>query len=164
MPQSENPNSTFMEYFKYRKNFCESISGNTAGKSLVRLIKPMPAIIMKDDVTSLYHFADNNKSIWEFIETHVPKGKRVLVGVCENDGLTTGERRFNPQMFDQSGNYMMGIGTPVSTCFGRNNPAKICESGVCHIIGHTMFEKYQGRLKYFISGGYGDATTIFYDL
>lgn len=312
VPKSENPNSTFMEYFNYRKEYCKTIFDKISDSSSIRLLKPGNKIVIKDDVTSLYHFfqymetasenatakeyyevvdyiaslmpqyvknkfpqlrpeiaersgdifrwrsnlnvenkidgelikskffnqelkdksiseytkfveeltgkkvligcptrisiaidelgifnnpenykdvdyilfghgtgsslitdtanpdtwrfSDNNNSIWEFIETNVPKGKRVLVGVCEKDGLSVHERRFNPQMFDKSGNYMRGIGNPVSPLFCGNNPAKICESGVRHIIGHTVFEKSNGRLKLFINGGYGDAKTTYYDL
>lgn len=111
-----------------------------------------------------WRFSDNDESIWEFIETNVPKGKRVLVGVCEKDGLTINERRLNPQMFDKSGNYMAGIGNPVSALFGRSYPAKICESGVRHIIGHAEIEKCKGMLKSFMFGAYGDAKIVHYDL
>ncbi|MCQ2753723.1 MAG: hypothetical protein MJ231_01600 [bacterium] len=82
-----------------------------------------------------WRFSDNDKSIWEFIEAKVPKGKKVLVFCCETDGLAkAGKTR--EEMVDLAGKRMFGIGDSVSGAFYRSNPAKICESGIRHIKGH----------------------------
>lgn len=111
-----------------------------------------------------WKFSDNGKSVWEFIEANVPKGKRVLVGTCEEDGLSVAARKALPQMYDKSGAYMFGIGQPVSTDFGRSNPAKICESGVRHIIGHSYIENPRYSIDSFVDSFYGAAKNVYYDL
>ncbi len=111
-----------------------------------------------------WRFSDTDESIWKFIEENIPKGKRVLVGSCEKDSIGLTERKTLEEMYDKSGNYMSGIGAAVNTAFNKNYPAKICESGVRHIIGHTMIEKYQGRIKTFIEGCYGITKNVYYDL
>lgn len=110
-----------------------------------------------------WRFSDSGENIWEFIEKNVPKGKRVLVGCCEEDGLTIQARKALPQMYDKSGQYMYGIGQPVSTFFNKENPMKICESGTRLIIGHTMLEKPQ-KINSFIDSAIGTAKTVYYDL
>ena len=36
-----------------------------------------------------WRFSDNDKSVYEFIEKNVPKGKKVMVLCCETDGIRT---------------------------------------------------------------------------
>ncbi len=122
------------------------------------------SLITDIENSDTWRFSDTDESIWKFIEENVPRGKRVLVGTCEKDGLELTARRAIKEMYDKSGNYMSGIGAVVNTCFNRNYPAKICESGVRHIIGHTMVEKTLGRIKTFINGSYGVSKTVYYDL
>lgn len=121
-----------------------------------------------------WRFSDNNKSVWEFIEENVPKGKKILVGVCEQDKFFNKndvtrtipkERKMMPEMYDKSGNYMFGIGNTVSTAFSEHNPAKICESGKRHIIGHTYLEpKGLDFIESFINSVCGSANTKYYTL
>ncbi|MCQ2740069.1 MAG: hypothetical protein MJ237_07570 [bacterium] len=82
-----------------------------------------------------WRFSDNDKSIWEFIENKVPKGKKVLVFCCETDGLAKAGKT-KEEMIDLSGKMMFGVGNTVDGVFCRSNPAKICESGIRHIKGH----------------------------
>lgn len=110
-----------------------------------------------------WRFSDSGKSVWEFIEENVPRGKRVLVGTCEQDGRIYKERKALSEMYDKSGNYMYGIGNSVSASFNRENPAKICESGTRHIIGHTNL-KTTNDIESFISGCYGKVENVYYDL
>ena len=74
------------------------------------------------------------------------------------------ERRALAEMYDKSGNYMYGIGDTVVASFGMHNPAKVCESGVRHIIGHKYIEKYKGYPDDFINSCYGDVKSVYYDL
>lgn len=111
-----------------------------------------------------WKFSDNGKSIWEFIETHIPKGKKVLVGCCEKDGLTFEARKELQTMYDKSGKYMYGIGEPVSTSFISTKPAKICESGKRHIIGHSYLPAPRRCLDDFINSAYGNVETVYYNL
>lgn len=85
-----------------------------------------------------WRFSDNDKSVWEFIEANVPKGKKVLAMTCETDGL---KKAGKTEMFDRSGQKMSGIGNPVSGWFEESGAAKICESGIRHIIGHVYAPK-----------------------
>lgn len=128
------------------------------------------SLITDIENSDTWHFSDNNVSIWKFIEENVPKGKRVLVGCCEKDkfwradGTIPEERKALAEMYDKSGNYMFGIGNTVCCSFGEDQPAKVCESGVRHIIGHTKIEKYKGLPDTFINSTYGNTKTIYYDL
>lgn len=116
-----------------------------------------------------WRFSDSGESVWEFIEKHVPKGKKVLVGTCEQDkywqasGRIPKERRALPEMYDKSGNYMYGIGNTVSASYSQGQPAKICESGVRHIKGHTYLETCHS-IDDFIDGCYGKVKNVYYDL
>ncbi len=116
-----------------------------------------------------WRFSDSGESVWKYIEANVSKGKRVLVGACEQDkyfkvGGFPKERRALAEMYDKSGNYMYGIGDTVSAGFGMYNPAKVCESGTRHIIGHKYIEKYKGSPDDFINSCYGDVKSVYYDL
>lgn len=110
-----------------------------------------------------WSFSDNGVNIWEFIEQNVPKGKRVLVGCCEKDGFTLSERKSLPYMYDKAGQFMYGIGDTVATSFSKCNPAKICESGKRHIIGHSMLENTR-YIDSFINSAIGTAKNVYYDL
>lgn len=117
-----------------------------------------------------WRFSDSDESVWKFIEENVPRGKRVLVGVCEkdrfynSDGRFPVERRRQPEMYDNSRKYMFGIGDTVHCDFGREHPAKICESGLRHIIGHSTIERYKGYLTSFIHSTYGKVQNVYYNL
>lgn len=83
-----------------------------------------------------WRFSDNDKSVYEFIEKNVPKGKKVMVLCCETDGIRKAGKTAE-EMFDRTGNRMYGIGNEVWATWAHQNEAiKICESGVRHIIGH----------------------------
>lgn len=87
-----------------------------------------------------WRFSDNDKSIWEFIENNIEKGKKALVFCCETDGLRKAGKTAE-QMIDKNGNKMNGIGFPVSGYFDNSGPAKIVESGIRHIIGQCNASK-----------------------
>lgn len=114
-------------------------------------------------------FSDTGESVWEYIEKNVPKGKKILVGTCEQDkywradGMIPKQRKEMKEMYDKSGNYMYGIGNSVSAAFGISQPAKICESGKRHIVGHTYIENYND-ISSFIDGCYGKVKNVEYDL
>lgn len=77
-----------------------------------------------------WRFSDNDKSVWEFIEQNIPKGKSVLALCCEK-GSTYGH-------VDLSGNKMIALGNPVSCHDPEWQPLKICESGIRHLKGHIV--------------------------
>lgn len=85
-------------------------------------------------------FSDNGKSIWEYIESNVEPGKKVLVACCETQGLDKAIKAGvkTPEEIKYISEYMPGIGKEViDQGMGEaKNPLKICESGVRHIIGH----------------------------
>ena len=91
------------------------------------------------DIThpNTWRFSDNDKSVWEFIEQNVPKGKRVMVMSCETDGVnkaieagvTTQEEVSNLKKV------LPCIGNGVSGWFEQTGGVKICESGTRKIIG-----------------------------
>lgn len=84
-----------------------------------------------------WRFSDNDKSIWNYIEKNIPKGKQVLVFCCETDGIKKAGIKAE-EMVDKDGKIMYGIGNEVSTWFNEANPVKICESGIRHIKGHLF--------------------------
>lgn len=103
-----------------------------------------------------WRFSDNDKSIWEFIEQKVPKGKKVLVFCCETDGLRKAGKT-TTDMLDRKGQRMYSIGNEVVNDFnGENKPVKICQSGVIHIIGQ-MSEQIGTSAK---SSGIGATPTL----
>ena len=91
------------------------------------------------DIThpNTWRFSDNDKSVWEFIEQNVPKGKKVMVMSCETDGVnkaieagvTTQEEVTNLKKV------LPCIGNMVSCWFEQTGGVKICESGTRKIIG-----------------------------
>lgn len=83
-----------------------------------------------------WRFSDNDKSVYEFIEENVPKGKKVMVLCCETDGIRKAGKTAE-EIIDRNGNRMYGIGNEVwATLAHQKEPIKICESGIRHIIGH----------------------------
>ena len=78
-----------------------------------------------------WSFSDNDKSVWEFIEKNVPKGKQVLTFCCE-ETMSGGMAHY-----DSSGILMKAFGQPVSAIASFGQPVKICESGIRHLKGHV---------------------------
>ena len=76
-----------------------------------------------------WRFSDNDKSVWEFIEENVPKGKKVLTFCCE-------ESLDGSAHYDLSGRLMTALNQPVSAIARCGQPVKICESGIRHLKGH----------------------------
>lgn len=101
-----------------------------------------------------WRFSDNDKSIWEFIEQNVPKGKRAMVFCCETKGLEKAGKTA-AEMVDKSGVQMSGIGNTVSGLFRHENPVKICESGIRHIIGHVEGNATMTRIGEVPTQGFG---------
>ena len=83
-----------------------------------------------------WRFSDNDKSIYEFIEENVPKGKKVMVFCCETDGIRKAGKTAE-EVVDRQGNRMYGIGNEVSGWFEETGAVKLCESGIRHIKGHV---------------------------
>lgn len=120
-----------------------------------------------------WRFSDNDKSIYEFIEEKVPKGKRVMVFCCETDGIRKAGKRAE-EVVDKNGNRMYGIGNEVMNEWNESNPVKLCESGVRHIKGHIYTSKHIsydiGSLQgYWKAGSFTlnapfDPKIIYYDL
>lgn len=81
---------------------------------------------------------DQSVKVWDYIEKNVPKGKRVLVASCEQNGVKLAGKKAE-EMTDKLGVKMIGIGEEVlgSGIAGQDGPLKICESGIRHIIGHA---------------------------
>lgn len=117
-----------------------------------------------------WRFSDSGESVWEFIEQNVSEGKKVLAITCEKDRFWTSgrvlprERLEMPEMYDKSGSYMLGIGNTVSYAFTKDQPAKILQSGIRHIIGHTAIEHNKGKKCVFLDSNYGETRSVYYDL
>lgn len=91
-----------------------------------------------------WRFSDDQSiKVWDYIEKNVPKGKRVLVGSCEQNGVELAGKKAE-EMVDRTGIKMVGIGEEVwgSGIAGQDGPLKICESGIRHIIGHANSREY----------------------
>jgi len=134
------------------------------------------------DVTNpnTWRFTDTGESIWKFIESKIPKGKRVLVSCCEQDteywkslgripqeykGDFVGnniKKKF-PEMYDKNWQYMNGVGNPVSGFFDKDSGVKICESGKRNIIGSKYIKNKPVDLDGFVSGRIGEFETVYYD-
>ena len=86
-----------------------------------------------------WRFTDNDKSIWEFIEQNVPKGKRVLVFSCETRGVSKAIEAgvISQEEVDCIHKILPCVGNTVSGWFDVNGAAKICESGKRKIIGQV---------------------------
>ena len=127
------------------------------------------SLITDTALQGTWRFSDTGKSIWEYIEENVPRGKRVLVGCCEQDkfcrpdGIIPKARRELPEMYDKQGQYMYGIGNTVCASYSQTQPAKICESGIRHIIGHSYLESCHS-IDSFIDGCYGRVKNVYYKL
>ena len=81
-----------------------------------------------------WRFSDNDKSIYEFIEENIPKGKKVMVFCCETDGIRKAGKTAE-EIVDRNGSRMYGVGNEVMNMWNKENPVKLCESGVRHIKG-----------------------------
>ena len=107
-------------------------------------------------------FKGNSESVWDYISDNIPKGKKALLLVCEHDGKTAAERKNMPEMYDDNGVYMDGIGDVTSGMSGAH--AKIVISGVNHIVG-TVECKVTYSARELIGGGIGgDVTTKYYSI
>ena len=131
------------------------------------------------DVNSPYawRFTDNGKSVWEFIEKNVPKGKKVLVTSCEEDAefwksldripkdyegtkVETSLKRNFPEMYDKNGNYMSGVGNTVDATLCPNQGVKICESGRRQILGTREITNIDNDLEGFVAGVLGNIKKV----
>lgn len=121
-----------------------------------------------------WRFTDNNKSIYKFIEENVPIGKKVMVFCCETDAVKKSGRNVE-SLVDRKGTRMLGIGEEVLNDWNANNPVKLCESGIRHVIGHIYSPQVKftdiGLLKGFWENGgftlnipYPRPKIIYYDL
>ena len=117
-----------------------------------------------------WRFKDNNKSIYEFIEENVPKGKKVMVFCCESKKSKNAKK-----LFDRKGQRMYGIGEIVLNNWEEKRPVKLCESGVRHVIGHIYSPDIEftdiGLLKGFWKKGgftlnipFPEPKVVYYDL
>ena len=59
-----------------------------------------------------WRFSDNDKSIYEFVEENVPKGKKVMAFCCETDGIRKAGKTAG-EIVDKKGNRMIGVGNEV---------------------------------------------------
>ena len=59
-----------------------------------------------------WRFSDNDKSIYEFVEENVPKGKKVMAFCCETDGIRKAGKTAG-EIVDKKGNRMFGVGNEV---------------------------------------------------
>lgn len=91
------------------------------------------------DIThpNTWRFSDNDKSIWEFIEENVPKGKKVMVTCCETNGMNKAIEAgvTTKEQFTNLKQKLPCIGNEVSGWFEQTGGVKICESGKREIIG-----------------------------
>ena len=94
---------------------------------------------MITDIThpNTWRFSDNDKSIYEFIEQNVPKGKKVMVSCCETQGVN---KAIEAGVITQNEAVKLKeslpcLGNGVSGWFEATGGVKICESGTRRIIG-----------------------------
>ncbi len=102
-------------------------------------------------------FKGNGESVWDYISDNIPKGKKALLLVCEHDGKTQTERNKMPEMYDDNGVYMDGIGDVTSGMSGA--PAKIAISGVNRVVG-TVECKQTISARELMGGGIGGEVTV----
>ena len=91
------------------------------------------------DIThpNTWRFSDNDKSIYEFIEQNVPKGKKVMVTCCETQGVN---KAIEAGVITQNEAVKLKeslpcLGNGVSGWFEATGGVKIYESGTRRIIG-----------------------------
>ena len=109
-----------------------------------------------------WRFADNDKSIWKYIENvcaNGVNGKKGLVFCCETEGLEKAVKAkvINPEEANDIKTFMKGIGRPVENYWDAEHPVKLCESGIRHIIGDV---KDVGRIPDSIANEIGGVDFI----
>lgn len=109
-----------------------------------------------------WRFSDNNQSIWKYIEDNIPKGKKVLVFCCETEGLAKAKDAgmLTEDALAFYNKNMPGVGYMVMNSFYKNlQPAKVCKSGIRHIIGQVS-ENVDGAFHTEIGQVGGTANTF----
>ena len=104
------------------------------------------------DIThpNTWRFSDNDKSIYEFIEQNVPKGKKVMVFCCETNGVQKAIEAgvVTEKEIAELKQKLPCIGNGVSGWFGQTGGVKICESGTRKILGQINDNPIKKSLTY----------------